>query len=399
MEQEKSKLAQFVVEHADDDTSKLLFAASKYPGIDIRRAATMIEARRKALSKLPSWHAHPEIDYPTSLSMEQCSSEATALYKRRFVPEGAKATADITCGLGVDSWAIAACSAAHDCCERDALLAETARGNFATLGADNITVHCTDAAAFIQEAIADGKRFDMIYADPARRGSGDRRIYSITDCEPDIASLEEQLLRLTDRLLVKVSPMADISRTLKQFPRTSELHIVAVDNECKELLMVIDRFHAGNCRIVAADIRRGGTVTFETESGEEERSTVRYADQIGRYLFIPGRAVLKSGAFKTLSARFDAAKLAPSTHLYTADTDIADFPGRRFRVVEVLPFDKKGIASFTSRYREAELLAVNFPLDTAALRKRLGTKDGGRNFVTATVIGKEKVLAVLERIA
>ena len=389
----EESLAKFIVEHGDDDTSRLVLSASRFPGIDVRLASTMIEARRKAASKLPQWHACPYIEYPSSLSMEQCSSQATALYKQAFVPEGCT-MADITGGLGVDCFYMSRKAKEAFYFERSEELCNAARNNFPRLGAKNVTVCCSDH-------IDASRSYGLIYADPARRGARSERVYSVRDCEPDIVSLKSDLLKLSDRLLVKISPMADVSSTLELFPEATQLHIVSSGNECKELLVFIDRKEAGTgCRIVCADLTPAGETLFEFTPAEEENASTIYADHIGKFLYQPLKAVLKGGAFKLLSERYSLKKLAPSTHLYTSDTAISSFPGRIYEVEKVLEWNKRTLSSLKKEIPAAEMLSVNFPIATDELRRRSGIAEGSKKRILATTLGggkDSKVLIICSR--
>lgn len=385
---DEEKFIRFVLDHAEDDPDRLLLSADRWPGIDVRRAARLIAARRKMRDKLPSWHAHPEIDCPALLSLEQCSSEATALYKQAFVPEGGR-VADLTGGLGVDTWAMSARAAEVHYCERNEALCAAARHNFGILGADNVAVHAGDGPAWLQ---AQPGRFDLVYLDPARRDKSARRVYDVADCEPDLSALKDALLQRTDRVLAKLSPMADLTRILALFPETREIHIVAVRDEVRELLLLLQPgLPAVPPKIVAAD----GDIRFTFTPADEPAAAVRYADRIGRYLFQPARALRKAGAFRLLSQRYGVAKLALGTHLYTADAPVAGFPGKTFEVEAVLDWNKATLKEIPARYPRLELTALNFPLATDALRRRIGIPAGGDRHAFATTCNDKKKILII----
>ncbi|MBQ3742341.1 MAG: SAM-dependent methyltransferase [Bacteroidales bacterium] len=401
----EENFSNFVLAHDDDDPARLLLSAGRWPGIDVRRAARAIEARRKVRDKIPSWLAHPAIDYPSSLSLEQCSSEETARYKQAFVPAGGTdaagvgAVADLTGGLGVDTWMLAQRAATVDYCERNPELCAAARHNFAELGLTHVTVHEGDGVAWLRSHPG---RFALIYLDPARRGGGrsgsnGRRLYDIADCEPNLLEILPLLLEKADLVLAKISPMADITRTLSQIPEIRELHVVAAAGEVKEILLLMEPLpesgQQGAPKIVAAD----GGIRFEFTPDEEPAAEVRYAETVGRYLFQPSKALRKAGAFRLLSARFGLAKLAPSTHLYTGDTPTPDFPGKTFEVTEVLPWNNATIKAIRQRFDRLDLTALNFPLDTDALRHRLSLPAGGPTHAFATTLSdRQKVLIVCQ---
>jgi hypothetical protein len=385
----EEKYILFLQEHENDDPERLLLSAARWPGIDVRRAARNIQARRKMREKVPFWHAHPKLEYPGSLPLEQCSSEITARYKQDFVPNGSR-VADLTGGLGVDSWALAQRASEMHYCERNPELCAAARHNFAVLDVP-IQVHEGDGLAWLREMPG---RFDLIYLDPARRDRTARRVYDIADCEPDLLAVKTDLLNRAGRVLAKISPMADISRTLGQFPETRALHVVTVGGEVKELLLLLEPGPSPTePLLVAVD----GPHRLAFRPSEEPAAAVHYTESIGRYLFQPSKALLKAGAFRLLSERFGIAKLAPSTHLYTSDETVPEFPGKRFTVEAVFDWNKASIRLLQERFDRLELTALNFPLGTEALRARLGIAAGGdRHLFAATLSDKRKQLILCQ---
>ena len=401
----EENFSNFVLAHDDDDPARLLLSAGRWPGIDVLRAARAIEARRKVRDKIPSWLAHPAIDYPSSLSLEQCSSEETARYKQAFVPAGGTdaagapcaAVADLTGGLGVDTWMLAQRAATVDYCERSPELCAAARHNFAELGLTHVTVHEGDGVAWLRTHPG---RFDLIYLDPARRGgsrsgSGGRRLYDIADCEPNLLEILPLLLEKADRVLAKISPMADITRTLSQIPEIRELHVVAAAGEVKEILLLMEPLPESGQQAAPKIVAVDGGIRFEFTPDEEPAAEVRYANSVGRYLFQPSKALRKAGAFRLLSERFGLAKLAPSTHLYTGDTPMPDFPGKTFEVTEVLPWNNATIKAIRQRFDRLDLTALNFPLDTDALRHRLFLPAGGPTHAFATTLSDRQRLLIV----
>lgn len=426
------------MEHADEEGAQLLLSASRFPGVDMTRAASAIEARKKIVSKIPLWHTHPELIYPTSLSVEQCSSQATAEYKISFVPESGNIT-DFTGGLGVDCSFMARRAAKCLYIERDRKLCEAALHNFKVLGLENIIVENGDCREFLDVVKGSGKElsgakeefsdateglleanedsskkdaaltkadaekathFDLIYLDPTRRSKSSGRVFSIRECEPDLLQLSDALLKAADRVLVKLSPMVDITATLREVPSVREVHILSTDNECKELLLLMSRSGAilapEEIPIHAVDLTLGKENRFTFTLNEEKSAPYPIADP-KTYLYQPGRAILKSGAFRLPCSRFGIDKIAPSTHLYTSDRFVEDFPGKSFRIKEIIPFKKEGIRSLSREYPLLNCVALNFPLDTNALKQRLKVSDGGNLHLFATTLASgEKVMIVSE---
>ena len=221
----EQELKEFVLAHEADSPAELMLHRDRWPSIDMTVAVRCIQGRAKARTKLPLWYAEPGLLYPQSLSLEQCSSQATALYKQRFVHSGDR-LADLTGGLGVDSWSLSQAAASVDYFERSEELCDCARHNFSALGRDNITVHCAETTPVMLSRIP-SDTYSLIYLDPARRGRDGGRVYSLRDCEPDITALRPELLRIAPRILLKASPMADIRVLLSELPEASEVHILS----------------------------------------------------------------------------------------------------------------------------------------------------------------------------
>lgn len=401
MEEDKTIL--FILENAEAEGAQLLLSASRYPQVDMVRAASAIEARKKIASKIPLWHTYPELLYPTSLSVEQCSSQATAEYKIRFVPEGGT-IADLTGGLGVDCSFIARRASRCLCVERDPHLCEAAEHNFKVLGLDNISIKNDDCRGYLETLLGidegAGTHFDLIYLDPARRSKDSNRVFSIRECEPDLLQISDTLLKVADKVLVKLSPMVDIAATLREVPSVREVHILSTDNECKELILLMSSQRTPlpreNIPIHAVDITHGRESNFAFTIGEEKMAScpITYPKT---YLYQPGRAILKAGAFRLPCSRFGIDKIAPSTHLYTSDRFVEDFPGKSFRIKEIIPFKKEGIRNLSHEYPLLNCVALNFPLDTNALKQRLKVSDGGNLHLFATTLASgEKVMIVSE---
>ena len=386
------ELKEFILRHETDSTAELMLHRDRWPSIDMQVAVRCIQGRAKARNKLPVWYAEPGLLYPQSLSLEQCSSQATALYKQRFVREGDRA-ADLTGGLGVDTWSLAHAAASIDYFERSEELCACARHNFHILGRDNITVHTSKISREMLQGIPSGS-YSLIYLDPARRNKGGGRVYSLKDCEPDITGLRQELLRIAPRILLKASPMADISVLLSQLPEAAEVHILSSDNECKEVLVLMLRnisLPAEEIPIVAADLQSGDNSGEGTEEFHftlrEEREAVAYMaapSEISGFLFEPSPALLKGGAFKLPAIRFGLKKISASTHFYIGHAPVELFPGKFRRILEVLPFHKAAIRDFRKKYPACSVTARNFPMTSEELRRRLGTSESDTFRVLAT---------------
>ena len=303
----EQELKEFVFAHEADSPAELMLHRDRWPDIDMTVAVRCIQGRAKTRTKLPLWYAEPGLLYPQSLSLEQCSSQATAFYKQRFVRSGDR-VADLTGGLGVDSWSISQTTASVDYFERSEELCACARHNFSALRRNNITVRHAETTPEMLSGIPSDS-YSLIYLDPARRGKDGGRVYSLRDCEPDITALRPELLRIAPRILLKASPMADIRVLLSELPEASEIHILSCDNECKEVLVLMLRDNAVpacDISITAVELSSGdNTAEFHFTLREENDAAADLTapSEIAGYLFEPSPALLKSGAFKLPAVR------------------------------------------------------------------------------------------------
>ncbi|MDD2438576.1 MAG: SAM-dependent methyltransferase [Massilibacteroides sp.] len=380
----------FIEEQAESDTNRLLLDAARYPEIDIPFVVDQILSRKKIREKLPSWYANKALVFPTSLAAEQCSSERTALYKQRLIRPG-EHVCDLTGGLGVDTFAFSRKARQVTYIERFERYADTARTNFQTLGSANITVMQGDGTELVSSLVG----IDTFYLDPARRGEGNKRVFALSDCEPDLTLLLPRLFERAPRVIVKISPMADIDHTLTLLPDTTEVHVVAVRNECKELLFVMERsMKRKEVPIVCAHLKSGNDEDCFVFTTSEERTIVPvYAQKPENYLYEPNASLLKAGAFKLLTERYPVRKIQVNSHLYTSNRLILDFPGRIFCVEAVLPFSSSLAKRIAKEIPQANITVRNFPLSAEALRIKTRIKDGGNTYLFATTLSDgERVL-------
>lgn len=376
---------QFAAEHRHDDVHRLLLQQSQHPDIDMAQAVTQIEGWRTAREKLPSWAANDAIIYPPRLAMEQCSSELTARYKASLV-SGTR-MADLTGGFGVDCAFLSEHFEEVTYVERNAQIYPVSAANFVSLGLTHITPILGDG----REVLPTLPQQDWIYLDPARRSAAGRKVAALSDCEPDVTALEEELLAHSRRVMVKCSPMLDISLACEQLHTVCEVHVVAVRGECKELLFILDKETASCLRmedipITCIDLPDGQPFRF---TRQEETDSPCSLGEVGRYLYEPGAALMKAGAFRLPTMRFGLKKLHPNTHLYTSDTLQADFPGRVFEVTECIGFSKQELRRLTDNLRQANLAVRNFPQSVDALRRKLRLADGGDDYLFATTTQNE----------
>ena len=244
-----------------------------------------------------------------------------------------------------------------------------------------------------RELLREIDRCDTFYIDPARRSDVNKRLFALSDCEPDVLGIKDELLSKGERLIIKISPMADIRMTLELLPETTEIHILSVRNECKELLFVLDRIDGirPEPSLSGIDFTNDGTEDrFQFTLSEEQNASVKYSSQPDKYIYEPNASILKAGGFKSIASRFDLKKLHINSHLYTSDELLTDFPGRAFRVEEVIDFSSKNIKKLSNRIPKANITVRNFPLTVEEIRKKTGIKDGGSVYLFATTVGKDE---------
>ena len=429
----------FIRQYQDDDVRQLAFLGSKYPEVDMPFALDQIRGRKMARVKLPRWASLEGIIYPPHISMEQCSSESTALYKAELaarllgLPASSSGTemkaeneiefVDLTGGFGVDfSYIAARLGLKSMYVERQAHLCEAAKENFGRLGLKNAVVKNGDGIEILHSfhpkkkdaASADdslGITYDqprsllktnlglkIIFIDPARRDDAGNKVVSLKDCTPDVTVLQEEMLSKADYVIIKLSPMLDWHRAVSELNCVKEVHIISVNNECKELLLVLSaRNMGGNLRIYCINDAQ----SFVCDESDMETSSVKIAPSTleeMQYLYEPNASLMKAGCFGVLSERYDARMLSKNSHLFVSREPIAAFPGRSFRIIAVSSFNKKELKRHLSGITKANIATRNFPLSVAELRKRLKLKDGGETYIFATTLSDDShVLVITEK--
>lgn len=486
----------FIRQHQDDDVRQLAFLGSKYPEVDMPFALDQIRGRKMARVKLPRWASIDGIIYPPHISMEQCSSEQTALYKAElaarllglspsssengekkemesenasnlhlseiceFAGKGAvdsefaknEATCekqqilteskenvneikeepyegdfseetgfvDLTGGFGVDfSYIASRLGVKSMYVERQAHLCEAAKENFERLGLKNAIVKNGDGIEVLhsfaskneaaasdslgitedqsQSLLKTNLGLKLIFIDPARRDDAGNKVVSLKDCTPDVTLLQEEMLSKADYVIIKLSPMLDWHRAVSELNCVKEVHIISVNNECKELLLVLSARNMGNLRIYCINDAQ----SFVCDELDMESSSVKIAPSTleeMQYLYEPNASLMKAGCFGVLSGRYDARMLSKNSHLFVSRDLIAAFPGRSFRIIAISSFNKKELKRHLSGITKANIATRNFPLSVAELRKRLKLKDGGETYIFATTLSNEShVLVITEK--
>ncbi|MGN0187423.1 MAG: SAM-dependent methyltransferase [Paludibacteraceae bacterium] len=381
----------FILAHQHDDVRTLAFKTVP-SAIDLHYALQQIEARQRLADKVPTWAANLQLEFPPHLSVEQCSSEMTARYKASLLQ--GDTFVDLTGGMGIDCFFVSTQFRQAHYVESQPQLADLAHQNFGVLAAD-ICVHNQSAETFLEQIDA----VSAIFIDPARRDNAGRKMVSISDCTPDVAALQHTLLAKAPIVLVKLSPMLDIAVVLRELRHVKAIHIVAVDNECKELLVELERDFDGEPVLYAVNLTTAQTDTFTFRPTDEKCAVPAMATDIGRYLYEPNAALLKAGAFRSIANRFNIGKLHNNSHLYTGNELKTDFPGRRFAIDRIVPFKSRMKPTDLPDIDKANIAVRNFPLSVAELRKQLKIGDGGHTFIFATtLLDNSKVLIICHKV-
>ena len=372
----------FIEKNKDADVREL--ALSKIPnGIDLRFCLQQIEGLQVAQKKLSSWAKTKGIIFPPKISMEQCSSEQTARYKQqlveRLLPEGRQKMVDLTGGFGIDFSFLAKLFEEADYVETNVNLCEIARHNFPLLNLPKTKIYCLKCEDFLDEMGS----FCFIYLDPSRRDETGRKVVALSDCSPNVEVLQEKLLAHAPIVLVKLSPMLDIQDTLRRLTNVNEVHVVSVDGECKEVLLVLCREKKDELPFCCVNIA-AQTQTFCTTTRDAEPII---ATSLEQYLYEPNASILKAGVQNALCQTYDVRKLHPFSHLFISFHFIENFPGRAFVIEDYCGFAKKDLKRMLADISQCNLTVRNFPATVAELRKRLKLREGGDSYLFATTLG------------
>lgn len=388
-------IKQFIEKNKDVDIHQLLLSKHNLPNDKLKFAVQQIEGRQRIQYKLPSWYVLPDIVYPVHLSLEQCSSEATASYKSSLI--SGESLVDLTGGYGIDTTLFAQNFQKLIYVEQNRELAEIVTHNFGVFGLNNVQVIIGRAEHVLEGMDA----VDQIFIDPARRDIGGGKLVSITDCVPDVTKMQEEFKKKAKGAMIKLSPMLDLKQALRELDNVSEVHIVALNNECKELLMITNYADNGVSEptIYCTNLLANHKDIYQFRLSEEEDLNIDYVSKLDQYLYEPNVALLKAGAYSSISRSFNLKKLHPNTHLYTSNEKCVNFPGRKFKIEEIFNFNKKSIKQLKASVSKANITIRNFPSSVDDLRKKLKMSDGGDMYLFATTLSKnEKVLVLCSKI-
>jgi len=373
------KLLHTEVQHFIDTNLKtnlpnLVLKGSPFEGITMQELAEQILCKSKCINKLPTYFTTSKIYYPKVVNIEQTSSEVTAQYKSNLV--AGKSLIDLTGGFGVDSLFFAKQIQQVTHCEINESLSEIVKYNLSLMGMENI--HCVneDGISYLQK---EKINYDWIYIDPSRRNEQKAKVFKLEDCKPDIAMHLDTLLKYTNNVMIKLSPFLDIHATIDQLKFTKEVHIVAVKNEVKELIILIQKGFDGVCRLKTVNIKTEKYDLFEGIFHSEVKSTFSLPKT---YLYEPNSAILKAGLFNEVSFQLDIYKLNNNSHLYTSDK-LIEFPGRSFKIISIYKYNRKQIKKNFSA-KKANITTRNFNESVAQIRKKTGIKEGGDDYLFFT---------------
>lgn len=382
----------FVKEHRNENVCELALRAHTFSADDFKYALQQIDGWQRAQKKLPTWAQTDGILFPPHLNMEQCSSELTAQYKADIV-EGGENMTDLTAGFGVDATMMGRKFAHLTYVDQDEDLCQIANNNLPLFGLKNYHIVCGKA----EDTLHTLSHQNLIFLDPARRNADGAKVVSIADCTPNVALMQEQLMKHADMVMVKLSPMLDVKNMERELHLVSEIHIVSVDNECKELLIKMQHDYSSVHTFCVNILSNGEKIIFTYTRDEESISECRYTTEVGRYIYEPNASIMKAGCYKTLASRFGLLKLHPNSHLYTSfdDKPVKNFPGRCFKVHGTSTLNKKTVKSVLGGIEKANLTVRNFPMSVVDLRKKLKLREGGDLYLYATTMSDEKKVLII----
>ena len=384
-------LLSLIRQHLHDDVQQLALQRNRFPQLsdtDFRFLIQQVEGRQRTKDKLPSFAQIEDWWYPVRLSCEQCSSEATARYKAALIaPLQPDILIDLTAGYGVDTFFMAEHAQEAHYVERNPELCHIAQHNF-SLARPHIHVHNTTAEEFLASSPHLLSHHRLIYLDPARRSQSGGKVFRIEDCEPNVTEILPTLRRLTSHIMIKFSPMLDITAAMRALGHDWDTHIVAVNNEVKEVLIL-----TGKGSIYAVNICATHTDSFVFNDEEEKKAQVCFASDIEQYIYEPNAAIIKAGAYRLIGERYGIKKLDTNTHLYTSDKLLPDFPGRKWQVQEVLT--KHSSLNTKLKY---SILTRNYPLSPDQIRKKLKLQDGDDLYIVGARLQGKPVLVLGNRV-
>ncbi len=382
-----SKSHQFIHSHREKSIAEIALLLSKRPELDKNYIINQINGLQKAKTKLPTFYENENIIYPVGLSMEQCSSEQTALFKSKLVQ--GKTMVDLTGGFGIDAYFFSKHFESTNYVEQNSELFELVKRNFNTLNA-SIKTHQTSCEEFL---IHNGEQFDLAYIDPSRRDES-KRVFKLSESTPNVIELLPQLLNTANTILIKTSPLLDIKLTLKDLKTVSKVYVVSVNNECKEVLYLVNQQNTDEPEIITVNLFKDNEDIFRFNYIEELSTTVHFSKPL-TFLYEPNASILKAGGFKIIADRFKLNKLSSNTHLYTSDKLVNHFPGRTFKIEHSVDFNEKSFKQLG--IKKANITTRNFQDNITKIKKKLKLSDGGEIYLFATKDLNDKPILIVTK--
>ena len=386
----KPEVQKFIRDHENDDPVALILKAKQFKNIPVQEALEQIKSRKKAKTKLPHWYASNQLIFPPPLSIEQSSSELAARYKASLFK--GDNFVDLTGGMGIDFSFISKSFKNVIYVEKQTHLVELAEHNMACLGIEKGTFLNQEANELISNSTMS---FDLMYLDPARRGANQQKVFRVADCDPNIIDLLPMLKPKAKCILIKMSPLLDIKGAISDIGGVTEVHVIAINNEVKELLFIINNETSLDPSIRAIDLE-DSNVDLNFKYSEEE-AICTDSHETNDFLYEPNVASLKAGGFKSIVSKLGLKKLLSNSHLYTSESLIKSFPGRSFRVIQELKMNKKEVKMALPNM-QANITVRNYPISVDEIRKKTGLKDGGENYIFATTDKNGKKILLCKKV-
>lgn len=382
---------EFINKNINSNTTDLLLKKNHHPDVDIKLLVEQIEAKQRCKTKLPTWFNTEKIYYPNKLNIEQTSSEVTAKYKSSLIT--GNSIIDLTGGFGIDCYYFSKKFKEVTHCEINCELSEIVSHNYKELGVNTIETLTNDG---VSQLLNNNKQYDWVYIDPSRRHDTKGKVFFLKDCLPDVPKHLNTIFNHTNNVMIKTSPLLDISVGISELNYVKTIHIIAVNNEVKELLWILEKGFEAETTIKTVNINKTAEETFDFKLNEEQAITTNFSEPL-TYLYEPNAAVLKSGGFKSVSKQLNVLKLHQHTHLYTLQ-DLVEFPGRRFKIERVLPYNKQLLKK--ELLEKANISTRNFPEAVQQIRKKFKIKDGGDTYVFFTTnLHNEKIVIICKKVS
>lgn len=379
----------FIQENLSIDSRILALKKNPFSSVSYSEIINQIIAKKKAKDKLPTWYLRKNIVYPEKISIEQTSSELTAQYKSSLL--SGQNIIDCTGGFGIDDYYFSKNFTTVFHCEINSKLSKIVEHNFNQLGINNINCLCGDSTEILKKL---NQQFDAIYIDPSRRNDAKGKVFMLADCLPNVVGLQEFYYQFTETILIKTAPILDLQAGLNELKNVAEIHIVALDNEVKEIVWLIRKNYVESPKIITINIEKESTTKIEISTEYNYKATYSLPK---KYVYEPNVSILKSGKFEAVSELFNLHKLHQHSHLYTSD-NLIDFPGRRFKIDTVVPFQKKSILQHIQN-KKLNVSTRNFPIKPDEIKKKYKISDGGLIYAFFTTnLNNEKIVLLCTKI-